>query len=417
MSITTEKIAATSKTDDSLFLFAIGGVAGLYEMVVRAVPFGNGFEMVALGENLARSGSYANPFTVLATGPTAANPPMYPLLLALLFKVFSSTALVAFAATLATILANAATAMLLPRASEMFYGDRRPGVIAGVFWIVIVPLWPCWDVSFTVLVLLIFCLKTHSDLERHGVYLPAFTSGLLASALFLFNPSTILITIPWLAWLIYERRPIPGRAAVYCGFVIGVMITTGALWGVRNYLELGGAVVRTNLGMTLYASNNDCASPSLIDSEANNCYDARHPNTNIGEAALIKAMGEVNYDRTRIHDSKIWIESHPYRFITLTIARFRDFWLPMTGEGFLRSAFIWIATLLSIPGVLMMVRRRMEITTFLCAVIFFYPLMYYVVVSSIRYRLPILWLSLLPCGLFLVDLWDRRLTRRSPLLT
>jgi hypothetical protein len=416
MSIATEKTPSTRKTDDSLFLFAIAGVAGLYEMIARPVPFGNGFEMVALGENLARSAYFANPFTVLATGPTAANPPLYPLLLALLFKVLSSTVLVAFAATLATILANAATAMLLPRASEMFYGDRRPGIIAGVFWIVIVPLWPCWDVSFTVLVLLIFCLKTHADLKKTVLYSPAFISGLLASALFLFNPSTILITIPWLAWLLYERRPIQGRVAVYCGFVMAVMIATGAVWELRNYFVLGGAVVRTNLGMTLYASNNDCASPSLIASEANNCYDARHPNTNIGEAKLIRSMGEVKYDQMRIQDSKVWIESHPNRFMALTIDRFRDFWLPMTGEGTLRSTAIWIATLLSIPGLLMMIRQRMKITVFLGIVILIYPLMYYVVVSSMRYRLPILWLSLLPCGWFLVNLWDRRFARGRQLL-
>src|SRR5215831_2644930 len=92
-------VAVTRETDTSTYLLLAGGFAGLYEMVSHAVPFGSGFEMVAIAENLAQSGSYANPFSVLATGPTAANPPLYPLFLALLFKIFRSTALVLFAAT------------------------------------------------------------------------------------------------------------------------------------------------------------------------------------------------------------------------------------------------------------------------------------------------------------------------------
>jgi hypothetical protein len=36
-----------------------------------------------------------------------------------------------------------------------------------------------------------------------------------------------------------------------------------------------------------------------------------------------------------------------------------------------------------------------------------YPLMYYIVVSDLRYRTPVLWLSLLPAGYFLSMLTNR----------
>jgi len=401
-------VAVTRETDTSTYLLLAGGFAGLYEMVSHAVPFGSGFEMVAIAENLAQSGSYANPFSVLATGPTAANPPLYPLFLALLFKIFRSTALVLFAATLATIFANACTATLLPRISEVFYGDRRPGIVAAVFWILAVPLWPCWDVSFTVLVLIVFCLKTDTDLESQRLGVHAFTSGLLASALFLLNPSTILITIPWLAWFAYRGRRMPKHAMAYCGFVICVTMVAGCTWAGRNRIELGKAVIRTNLGLTLYASNNDCASSSLLASEASNCYQTYHPNTNIHESAMIRMLGEVEYDRRRVHDSGVWMESHPHRFLVLTIERLRDFWFPRPIETPFKCAVVWIATLLSIPGLFKMIQRWMGLAVFVCSTLLIYPLMYYVVVSSLRYRLPVLWLSLLPCGWFLVDLWDRR---------
>jgi nitrate reductase NapE component len=70
-------------------------------------------------------------------------------------------------------------------------------------------------------------------------------------------------------------------------------------------------------------------------------------------------------------------------------------------------AIIWFATLLSIPGLIVMARQRMQVITFLFAVYALYPVMYYVVVSDVRYRYPILWLTLLPAGLF-VDVFLKR---------
>jgi len=48
---------------------------------------------------------------------------------------------------------------------------------------------------------------------------------------------------------------------------------------------------------------------------------------------------------------------------------------------------------------------------FVLFVLFIYPLMYYVVVSDVRYRLPVLWLSLLPAGYFLTYSAQRVLNR------
>lgn len=391
-----------------MYLLAAGGFAGLYDMVSHTVPFGSGYEMVALAENLARNGSYANPFSVLATGPSAANPPLYPVFLALLFKILGSTTLVAFAATLATIFANAFTAMLLPRLSGVFFGDRRPGIVAAVFWILAVPLWPCWDVGFTVLALVLFCLKTESDARKSGVIFSGAVAGLLAAALFLMNPSTILIFLPWIVWEAYRGRLAPKKTAGYCTLILCTVMAAGISWGVRNHARLGRFVIRTNLGVTLYSSNNDCANPSLEGSEATNCYQARNPNTSVEEAEMVRALGEIQYDRMRVHEAKVWIESHPGRFMRITLARIGYFWFPTPDDSLFRSAVVWVATFLSIPGLFLMIRRRMGVAAFVSAVFLIYPLMYYIVVSDIRYRLPILWLSLLPCGWFLVSLWDRR---------
>jgi hypothetical protein len=41
-------------------------------------------------------------------------------------------------------------------------------------------------------------------------------------------------------------------------------------------------------------------------------------------------------------------------------------------------------------------------------VLLVYPMMYYIVVSDVRYRLPVLWLSLLPAATFVMSCWDLR---------
>jgi hypothetical protein len=405
---------AARNANVSLMLLAAGGIAGLYSMTTHPVPFGKGFEMVKLAENLARFGSFANPFDVLDTGPTAANPPLYAFLLSVVIRVIRIPELVLLVATLATILANAFTALLLPRISDAFYRDPRPGVVAAVLWILSTPLWPCWDVGFTVLTLLIFCVITANSIGTAGFVVKGLASGFLAAGLFLFNPSTILIFAPWMVWLAFRHRGSAKQVVAYCALVFGVALLFGAAWGFRNQQELGKFVIRTNLGMTLFASDNDCARPSLKESEASNCYQVHHPNTNIEEARLLSTLGEIKYDQMRSRDAKTWMLTHREPFLRLTLARVRDFWFPIRDEQPFKSWVIWVSTLLSIPGLIVMFRKRIAVLPFVLVVLLIYPLMYYIVVSDVRYRLPVLWLSLLPAGLFLVQLWDM-LPNRNPL--
>ena len=400
----------------SLLLLAAGGVAGIVYMTTHVIPFGGGFEMVALAKNLARTGSFGNPFGVLDTGPTAANPPLYPFLLSLVIKVFRLPDIVLFIATLGNIVTNALTANLLWRISRAFSLDSRAGVVAALLWVLSSLLLPSWDVGCTVPTLLIFCLITSQTISRPRFRLSAIAAGLLAGALFLFNPSTILIFVPWVGWLAYKHRKTLRQTVTYCCVIFGVLLLVGAAWGIRNQHQLGKFVIRTNLGMTLYASDNNCARSSLIASEANNCYQEHHPNTSLEEAQLLQRLGEVKYDQVRLADAKEWMRTHPIPFLRLSLARVRDFWFPIADKHLFQSAVIWVCTALSIPGIILMIRRRAEVAPFVVFVLLIYPLMYYIVVSDVRYRLPVLWLSLLPAGTFLVWCWDWR-SRSSERLT
>lgn len=383
----------------SFMLFVAGGLIGLLNMGLLPVPFGWGYEMVTLATNLAKHGTYANPYSVLDTGLTAAYTPVYPLYLSLLMRALRNPDLVTLAATIGNIIINAVIGASLPRLSWHFLRNIDAGIAASIFWLLSVQLMPNWDASYTAAGLILFCMFTAATIGTTRYALRAVLSGLMAGALFLLNPSSMIVFLLWIAYLLMFRKASFKQTAIYASVVLMLFAIIAFGWGYRNERQLGKFVVRTNLGIALDASNNDCASPSLFDEENNNCHEAYHPNTNLQEAQLVRSLGEVAYDRLRSDDAKTWARNHPRRFLVLTIGRFRDFWFPATAGHPYKIAMIWLATLLSVPGLILMIRKRLDVTFFLLAVFALYPVMYYFVVSDVRYRYPILWLTLLPAGL------------------
>src|SRR5579863_6951900 len=97
-------------------LFLGAWIAGLFQFLfVGGYGFGRGYEMAAIARSLAEHGTYANPFAPAITGPTALVPPIHPLFLAALMRIFHDAAAMRLAAVGANILANAAIAALLPK--------------------------------------------------------------------------------------------------------------------------------------------------------------------------------------------------------------------------------------------------------------------------------------------------------------
>jgi hypothetical protein len=313
--------------------------------------------------------------------------------------VLKQPILVNLAVVFFNICINAVVATLLPRVSLLFFGDPIPGIVAGGGWILSVRLTPSWDASYTVAGLLLFCLFSASLVKKADrAWIAGAVSGLFAGSLFLLNTSSMLVSLPWIGYLLMGRPLRPKRMLAYCGALLAVFALFGAAWILRNDLQLGAPVLRTNLGMTLYASNNDCAQPSLIDEERQGCYGKHHPNEGASEAHLLGTFGEVKYDRKRIADARNWMITHRRRFVELTVQRYRDFWFPPTELHPFSAYLISIATAVSILGLVLMAWHRQRIILFVVPVLWLYPLMYYVVVSDIRYRYPVLWISLLAAG-------------------
>lgn len=251
-----------------------------------------------------------------------------------LFKIFKYFKTIFFAAQLACVLANAITSAPLPLVSFAFFRDVVAGIAASVLWLFVMPMMPSWDASYTVAGLLSFCFLTASSIRKaQHVITSRLLSGTLAGFLFLLNPSSLLIMAPWILFLwLLQSRDHPVRLLKYTFILLLFSCLIISVGVYRNYRELGAFVVRTNLGMTLYASNNDCAESSLTKDESNGCYQEHHPNVSLTEAELLRTLGEVEYDRKRIVDTKRWISANSNRFIELTKTRFEEFWFPPVEE-------------------------------------------------------------------------------------
>jgi hypothetical protein len=91
----------------------------------------------------------------------------------------------------------------------------------------------------------------------------------------------------------------------------------------------------------------------------------------------------------------------------LTLQRFVYFWFPADScgsfydalfgvnqdKGPIQSWVVYPATLLSIPGLILLWRRARSAALICGSILLFYPPIYYVVQFDYRYQLPILWVT------------------------
>lgn len=424
------KLIRRHQDDVPLILLFAAGLVGAYTQAT--LPARHGGEMWNLAWNLADHGTFANPFNARNIGLTASNPPLAPFLSAALIRAFRVPFLIYTASALLSILANAVSAALLPRLSRTFFGDLIPGVFAAILWLFTMQVIPGWDTNYTSAGLICFACVTGSIFTgtMEAKVRLSICAGLVAGALCLLNPTSILVWLPWLVFL-YVRVGFRNRQAIAASAII-LLVTflTSAGWAIRNERTIGAYVIRTGLGIELYVSDNDCAEPTILQEEMSGCFQSHHPNSSAPEAEEFVRLGEIQYDKVRTTDALSWIQKHPRRFTELTWSRLLYFWFPKAekipvgfsfGENFghpdymekwqsrqNRIAYaIWICTILSLIGLALMIRARLPVVWFIIVSLGVYPIMFYITIFDVRYRDPVLWISLLPAGYFLTRLVDR----------
>jgi 4-amino-4-deoxy-L-arabinose transferase-like glycosyltransferase len=362
---------------------------------VSVVPFL--FESGNIAHSLAVGNGFSSPFRV-ETGPTAWMPPVYPLLLAAIFRICGVYTFHSFIAA-AGLNIIFVTLTCVP----IFFAGKRIGglgLAAGAAWLwaifpnaILIPIQSMWDASLSAfLVATIFgatlALAESTRVRDWCAY------GLLWGLTLMTNATLIALLPLLLGWLAYraqkKRRQWIGRAALS----IGIIVLCCVPWTVRNYEVFHTFVpLRSVLGLQLWLGNND-DTQDIFRAELHPIYDA-------GERTKYIEMGEIAYMHEKQQAAVEYMRSHPAREAHLIGRRIISLWsggTPTPVKDFLNVPSLWFRFVLlsnvlvavgALLGIVILFRSR-SVYAFPAAVFpIVFPCAYYLSLVLPRYRLPI----------------------------
>jgi hypothetical protein len=371
------------------------------------------YEMERVAISFAREGTLANPYYT-PTGPTAHVPPVYPILMGLIFRYVGEGWGGELVKELLSVSCAGALYGLLPFVCGVLGVGRRAGLVAGMAG----ALFPLkystevigdWEATAAALVLMLLTWATVAT-WRHGLF--SYRRGAWEGLLWgvgMLVASTLLSVFAGmlLVGLVVAGRKDPGAWFRYAAASMAAAAICLAPWAWRNERQLGSPIfARSNSGIELHLSNNDLAGPLEPLNYKRGVYFAFHPLQNPAEARAVKVMGEVGYNQDRLNQAMAWIRTHPGRFLTLTAQRFWYTWFPnTTAPG--RDGILWLLTLGWLAGLFILWRKDHLGALVLIAVPAFYTPVFYLIHVNVRHRYPVDWLLLLCACYFVVTALER----------
>jgi hypothetical protein len=366
-----------------------------------ALLFGTGLylkrnrtEMASVAVAFARTREIANPYMALPTGPTAHVAPLYPMLMGVVYRLFGDGET---GETIKQLLASCVSSARAPLVVLLALGfglGEGVALTAGLVSAVYIGAFETelrgdWEGPLAADVLLLLVLwASRTAWRRVPGPLGGLCYGVAWGVALLISPSLLPIAIGLgLALLASAARE---RTAL------------------RNYLTLGGFVWgRDNFGLELSVSNGDGASWSNPGNHDR--IFSMHPSRYRPAAEKLRAQGELAFNADRMRDAVVWIKSHPREFAVLTGRRTAAFWFP-PGANRAHGLVLAIFTLLAFAGLTMLWRLSTPAFTVIAVIWAMYPLLYYLVQWSSRYRQPIDWSLILCAGVALHEgyLWTGR---------
>jgi hypothetical protein len=384
-----------------------------------AIPFAN--ETLHVARSLATDGRFADPFgwVQVHTGYTAHVAPVYPLLVALVYRESGNAFVVLTALWVANIVFLSVQMALLPYLSVRIGLGVSPGVVAAIVGIFLLPYAVDfeWESLLAGMEIALLCLLTGKSLRNSVSSRMLALTGCLWGISLLTNPMALLLLAAWAVAVVSAQPPTLRAAKLRESLgIAGIALLVCTPWIVRNWVRLGAVFfIRDNLGIELFVSNNDCASASLAGNVKSGCHFATHPNLSEPLQKELAAVGEYRFNQERMRQALSWIASHPKRFASLTVQRFALFWFPSKGLAQFRRLppVVWCITLVSFAGLARLWRRNRVGAWLIGGALLVYPLMYYVIQFEPRYRDPIFWVTLLLAGYALTAVlpksWRRQL--------
>jgi 4-amino-4-deoxy-L-arabinose transferase-like glycosyltransferase len=353
--------------------------------------FDFGFEMGRIGRSLAQSQGFASPFNE-STGPTAWEPPLYPFLIAGVFRMFGvySRASALVLLSLNSILSALTCIPIFLIAKRCF--DERVAVWSAWTWALLpsVIFWCTrwvWETSLAALLLaVIFWLAL--TMKEIGGWKPWLLFGLLWGVAGLTNTSLLSFLPVSVLWVWYQRAKLGKRSlggVVLASVVFAACITP---WLARNYRTFGQFVfIRSNFGAEVRLGNGPGADGTWMD--------YLHPTKNASEMRRYVALGELAYVAERKREAMAYIREDYARFASISLRRFIYYWggVPKVSENrvfaFFGNFLFLASSVLAFWGLGRALRKHKPGAWLFFWLILAYPLVYYCVFPHPRYRHPI----------------------------
>jgi len=394
-------------------------LAHTYRIRVSEDHFQFGWEAGRIARALLTGYGYADPFAnafLAHTGPTAWLPPLYPLLLAAIFRVFGvftpASAWVLFTIQSAF---SAATALATWEIAARCF-SRRVALWSAWIWALYPAAmqyavrWP-WEMTITTALFaftLVLALRMRgigsevqsprtSNLEPRTAQWLLF--GLLWALIALSN-STLLIFLPVCAlWILLPNPGTPsvrshrmgGIAHILRGPILAALLFLACIapWTIRNWQAFHAFIpLRGNLGAEMYMGNGPGSNGLLME--------YYHPFQAPEQLCLYASLGEVRYVAQRGALAKSFIAAHPSHFAADVARRIYFFWIGVphpADEAWynelgrtLNFAFISVAGLL---GLALALRRRVPAAGVFAFAFLLLPIPYYLITVHARFRHPL----------------------------
>jgi Dolichyl-phosphate-mannose-protein mannosyltransferase len=390
---------------------------------LAVVPFAQETGNIAYA--LATGKGFTSPFRN-NTGPTAWLVPVYPLLLAGIFRIFGPLNIPALNTAIFLNIA-CSTAACVP---IFFVGKRLGGtpLAATAAWMwalfpaaIMLPFEWIWDTSLSALLTALLLWTTiqvadSSKTRDWSLY------GALWGFSLMSNAALGSLFLPFLGWAAYRslirRRdtasqtsspaletpqqnpivppaisPLTLHAWRRPALAGAVALLCCVPWTIRNYIQFHKLIpLRSNFSFELWSGNNNIFDPHTGNAMARI--------TLYGEVRQYTLLGETAFMQDKWRKATLFIRTHPQLEMKLFLARVISTWLGTQNPGadfirsdswlariiFLVNAFVLIGTL---AGVVLLYRRRSPCAFLLACVPVVFPIVYYITHTSLRYRHPL----------------------------
>jgi 4-amino-4-deoxy-L-arabinose transferase-like glycosyltransferase len=373
-----------------LLRVAVITIGHTYRITPRRDHFQFGWEMGRIARSIATGQGFSSP-TDLPTGPSAWAPPVYPYILAGIFKLFgiysnlSGWVILTFNSVF-----GALTCLTLYRIAEKIYGIAVARATAwtwalfpyAIYW----PVRVVWEMSLSAFLLSLALLMTLHMADAPPRPRMWIGFGLLWGLLALTN-TAVLSLLPFS--LLYLLWRLPRATRQFVGFA-ACIVAAGLVvspWLVRNYTVFGKFVfVRDNLPLEMHMANNEQSTGLWTRSE--------HPGNDPEAMRRFQELGEIRFMEEKQQQLHDFIREHPGEFFRFTLDRILYFWIGPPQADIVAGYDLMIARHLmfilpaafAFAGLWLTLRKRLQGGFLLACCLLIYPLPYYLVNPFPRYK-------------------------------